>query len=256
MSQRRRHNGAHRPKLFINFGFLNPQSLKTRVTLVTLLVLLLSFGALGTYAGRVMREDLGRHLGEQQFATVSLLAAQVNQELTDRLGALEMVASGRLERRGNPERAGIPSAAAAAHANHLILLAEDNEINRDVMKEQLRLLGYRCELAEDGAIALQMWQTNPGRYALLLTDCHMPHLDGFELTAAIRAAEPAGTHLPIIAATANAIQGEDQRCRERGMDDYLSKPLRMNELAPMLQKWLPEPASGATPSSPIVPINQ
>jgi hypothetical protein len=69
----------------------------------------------------------------------------------------------------------------------------------------------------------------------------MPHLDGFGLTAAIRQAEPQGTHLPIIAITANAMQGEAQRCRERGMDDYLSKPLRMQELAAMLEKWLPEP---------------
>jgi CheY-like chemotaxis protein len=84
-----------------------------------------------------------------------------------------------------------------------------------------------------------MWQANPGRYALLLSDCHMPNLDGCGLTEAIRQAEPHGARLPIIAVTANAMQGEAQRCRERGMDDYLSKPLRMTELAPMLEKWLP-----------------
>jgi PAS domain S-box-containing protein len=159
--------------------------------------------------------------------------------LHDDLTHVIAVASGRLERRSSPERVGVPSAAVAVHANHLILLAEDNETNREVMQEQLRLLGYRCELADDGAIALQMWQANPGRYALLLTDCHMPHLDGFGLTAAIRTREPIGTRLPIIAATANAMQGEAERCREHGMDDYLSKPLRMIELAPMLTKWLP-----------------
>jgi PAS domain S-box-containing protein len=121
----------------------------------------------------------------------------------------------------------------------LVLLAEDNETNREVIHEQLRLQGYTCEMAEDGALALALWQNNPGRYALLLTDCHMPNLDGFGLTAAIRAQEPAGTRLPIIAVTANAMQGEGQRCRDRGMDDYLSKPLRMTELAAMLNKWLP-----------------
>jgi hypothetical protein len=77
----------------MSLRFLYPRSLKTRVTLATLLVLLLCIGVLGTYAGRVMREDLGQHLGEQQFATVSLLAAQIDQELTDRLIALEMVAA-------------------------------------------------------------------------------------------------------------------------------------------------------------------
>ena len=137
-----------------------------------------------------------------------------------------------------------PTVEDAAQTQCLILLAEDNEINRDVMQEQLRLLGYTCEMAEDGAIALTMWHANPQRYALLLSDCHMPNLDGFGLTAAIRAAETAGTHLPIIAITANAMQGEAQRCLARGMDGYLSKPLRMTELAPMLEKWLPAPVVG------------
>ena len=142
------------------------------------------------------------------------------------------------ERRSS-QRPAAPTAEEAAQTHCLILLAEDSETNRDVMREQLRLLGYTCEVAADGAIALQMWHAKPGRYALLLSDCHMPNLDGFGLTEAIRNTEPTGTHLPIIAITANAMQGEAQRCRERGMDDYLSKPLRMNELGPMLHKWLP-----------------
>jgi len=130
-----------------------------------------------------------------------------------------------------------PTVEEALLAGQLILLAEDNETNREVMLEQLRLLGYAAEVAEDGVAALEMWRS--GRYALLLTDCHMPNMDGFELTAAIRRAEPDDTHLPIIAITANAMQGEAQRCLARGMDDYLSKPLRLNELRPMLAKWLP-----------------
>ena len=143
------------------------------------------------------------------------------------------------------QRLAAPSIEQAVQTQRLILLAEDNETNRDVMQEQLHLLGYVCEVAEDGAIALRMWQSNPGRYALLLSDCHMPNLDGFGLTEAIRGAEPAGTRLPIIAVTANAMQGEDMRCIERGMDDYLSKPLRMNELAAMLNKWFPQAEWGA-----------
>ncbi|MBC3881497.1 PAS domain S-box protein [Undibacterium sp. LX40W] len=119
----------------------------------------------------------------------------------------------------------------------LILLAEDNETNREVLMEQLRLLGYAAESAEDGEVALRMWRS--GRYALLLTDCHMPNMDGFELTAAVREIEGEEKRSPIIAITANAMQGEAQRCRERGMDDYLSKPLRLNELRTMMQKWLP-----------------
>ena len=144
-----------------------------------------------------------------------------------------------------PPRQRAPSTEEALTRQQLILLAEDNETNRDVMQAQLGLLGYAAEVAENGLLALQMWRSR--RYALLLTDCHMPTMDGFELTQAIRQAEPAGTHLPIIAITANAMQGEAQRCRARGMDDYLSKPLRLKELGPMLLKWLPlSPAATAT----------
>jgi PAS domain S-box-containing protein len=120
-----------------------------------------------------------------------------------------------------------------------ILLAEDNETNRDLISEQLRILGYNAEVAEDGVEALEKWRT--GRFALLLTDCYMPNMDGFELTSAIRAEEPALTRLPIIAVTGNAMLGEAQRCLTAGMDDYLSKPMRMQELGDILAKWLPLP---------------
>jgi PAS domain S-box-containing protein len=157
------------------------------------------------------------------------------------------IASGRLTRidQDNPHkrRRSVHRAASSVEesvqTHSLILVAEDNETNQDVIREQLRRLGYACEVAPDGAIALQMWKADPNRFALLLSDCHMPNLDGFELTEAIRASESAGVHLPIIAVTANAMQGEAQRCFERGMDDYLSKPMRMQNLAAMLHKWLP-----------------
>ena len=136
-----------------------------------------------------------------------------------------------------------PTQEQALRNGQLILLAEDNETNRDVLQQQLNLLGYTCEVAEDGAQALNMWRAGqaqvPQRYGLLLTDCHMPNLDGFGLTEAIRQAETSGNRLPIVAITANAMQGEAQRCRERGMDDYVSKPLRMQDLAAVLEKWLP-----------------
>jgi PAS domain S-box-containing protein len=148
------------------------------------------------------------------------------------------------------QRPTAPTVEEATQANRLILLAEDNETNRDVMREQLRLLGYACEVAEDGAIALHMWQASPTRFALLLSDCHMPNLDGFGLTKAIRRAEPTGSRLPIIAVTANAMQGEAQRCRQRGMDDYLSKPLQMNELRATLDKWLPAFAHSPVADTP------
>ena len=129
------------------------------------------------------------------------------------------------------------SRAQAAANGHLILLAEDNETNRDVLMQQLRLLGYCADVAEDGRIALEKWRN--GHYGLLLTDCHMPNMDGFALTEAIRQSEDAGRSAPIIAITANAMHGEARRCLDAGMSDYLSKPLRLQELGPMLAKWLP-----------------
>ncbi len=134
-------------------------------------------------------------------------------------------------------RTPVPRKEQAAASNTLILLADDDETNREVISAQLRLLGYAVEVADDGVTALEQWRT--GRFALLLTDCHMPLMSGFDLTALIRFEEGSGPRKPIIAVTANAMQGENQRCLDSGMDDYLSKPLRMTELGTMLAKWLP-----------------
>ncbi|GAB4402602.1 MAG: hypothetical protein OHK0048_20610 [Rhodoferax sp.] len=126
-----------------------------------------------------------------------------------------------------------------------LLLVEDNETNRDVLLEQLRLLGYAADAACDGAQALQAWRGTG--YDLVLTDCHMPIMDGFQLTAAIRQAEQGRRHTPIVAITANALAGEAQRCRAAGMDDYLAKPIRMVDLAATLSRWLgPGPAVAET----------
>jgi CheY-like chemotaxis protein len=130
-----------------------------------------------------------------------------------------------------------PSREEAVASGQLILVAEDNETNRDVLIQQLRLLGYFADVAEDGRAALALWRS--GQYGLLLTDCHMPHMDGFALTQQIRMAEDPDKRLPIIAITANAMQGEARRCLDAGMSDYMSKPLRLQELGPMLAKWLP-----------------
>ncbi|MBB4265858.1 PAS domain S-box protein [Roseospira visakhapatnamensis] len=141
-----------------------------------------------------------------------------------------------------------PSLEAARAAGHLILVAEDNVTNQDVIRRQLALLGFACEVAQDGVEALALIRT--GHHALLLSDCHMPRMDGFALTAAVRALEhdrrddgPA-RRLPIIAITANALQGEADRCLAAGMDDYLSKPLEMGKLKAMLSKWMPRGAKG------------
>ncbi|HRQ06221.1 MAG TPA: response regulator, partial [Nitrosomonas halophila] len=102
---------------------------------------------------------------------------------------------------------------------------------------QLALLGVEAEVAENGQKALERWQQ--GDFALLLTDVHMPLMDGYVLSAAIRAEEvrTGRGHLPIIALTANVLQGEIDHCKAAGMDDYLAKPVQLAVLQKTLQKW-------------------
>ena len=118
-----------------------------------------------------------------------------------------------------------------------ILVAEDNEINKIVIEKQLTQLGYQPKIVSDGLAALEEWTT--GEYDLLLSDCHMPRLDGFGLSEKIRAIEfKENRHrLPIIAITANALIGEAERCYAAGMDDYLSKPVKMSELKETIERW-------------------
>lgn len=118
----------------------------------------------------------------------------------------------------------------------LLLIAEDNEINQRVVLRQLAMLGLRADVAEDGREAFERWRR--GDYALLLTDLHMPRMDGYELSIAIRAAEAGRRRIPIIALTANALKGEAKHCREAGMDDYLTKPVQLAHLKATLERWL------------------
>ncbi|MFZ4536776.1 PAS domain S-box protein [Propionivibrio sp.] len=119
----------------------------------------------------------------------------------------------------------------------LILIAEDNEINQKVILQQLNLLGQAVVIANNGREALSLWKS--GDFGILITDLHMPGMDGYELTAAIRAAESGNTRMPIIAFTANVLKGEVERCLAMGMDDYVSKPVQLVNLISMLEKWLP-----------------
>ncbi|MFN4163351.1 MAG: ATP-binding protein [Ferrovibrio sp.] len=131
-----------------------------------------------------------------------------------------------------------PDIEIARAANALILVAEDNPTNRLVIEQMLARMGYACEIGDHGAAALALYAR--GGHGLLLTDFHMPEMDGFELTARIRALEADGRpRLPIIALTADALTGTEQQCLEAGMDGYLSKPVNSRALAAMLETWLP-----------------
>jgi len=133
-----------------------------------------------------------------------------------------------------------PSIDEARNAGALVLVAEDSKTNQFVIKNQLARLGIACEIHNDGHDAWGALSHDPTRYGLLLTDCHMPFIDGYKLTGLLRDQEIAtGRRLPVIALTANALAGEAEICRAAGMDDYLSKPTNLEKLNEMLRKWLP-----------------
>ncbi len=143
--------------------------------------------------------------------------------------------------------------------NVRILLAEDNTINQEVALAILKKLGYRADIAVDGLEAIDALSRVP--YDLVLMDCQMPEMDGFDATQRIRAGSGVlNQRVPIIAMTANAMQGDRERCINAGMDDYLSKPVQPRELAEMLDRWLfsarkardsqKAPSSEAAPAPP------
>jgi len=120
-----------------------------------------------------------------------------------------------------------------------VLLAEDNIVNQKVAVRILQRLQVEVEVVRNGREAVQAAAARP--FDLILMDCQMPEMDGFQATAAIRAAEFPPKRTPIIALTANAMQGDRERCFDAGMDDYLPKPVRSDELARILDKWAAVP---------------
>jgi len=132
-----------------------------------------------------------------------------------------------------------PPRDAAFNADALVLVAEDNETNRLVIRKLLGRLGYACDIAENGKVALEKL-TRPG-HGLLLTDFNMPEMDGRELTQAVRAEEAKKGlgRLPVVALTADAMAGAEAACLEAGMDAYLTKPIDSVKLASLLAQMLP-----------------
>jgi PAS domain S-box-containing protein len=125
-----------------------------------------------------------------------------------------------------------------------VLLVEDNTVNQKVAAKMLRKLGCRVDVAPNGVEALDM--TGRTAYDLVFMDCLMPEMDGFAATARIRERGDAGGRLPIIAMTANAMQGDRENCLAAGMDDYVTKPVDLAHLGQVIKRWLSPAPEGAT----------
>jgi CheY-like chemotaxis protein/HPt (histidine-containing phosphotransfer) domain-containing protein len=138
-------------------------------------------------------------------------------------------------------RRAAPDVDAAVAEGTLVLVVDDHPTNRMLLKRQLNILGYAAETADNGVDALGAWRA--ARFGLVITDCHMPEMDGYDLARSIRDEEGrnGGRHTPILACTANVLEGEAEACLAAGMDGYVAKPVELGALLKALDRWLPLP---------------
>jgi CheY-like chemotaxis protein/HPt (histidine-containing phosphotransfer) domain-containing protein len=132
-------------------------------------------------------------------------------------------------------------------AEVLVLVAEDHPVNQEVALLQLQQLGIAAHAVANGREALEALKRTP--YTLVLMDCQMPEMDGYEATRQLRRAEAdTGKHVPVIAMTAHAMQGDRETCLAAGMDDYISKPVSIDRLRAALYQWLPRAPAAPEPA--------
>ena len=177
-----------------------------------------------------MESEIGK--GTTMILTLPMPVASA-EELPQAAAQVESTRDATLGRRE------APTIEEAEREGTLVLVVDDHPINRLVLMRQVTLLGYATETANDGREALEKWKS--GRFPLVITDCNMPEMDGYELARSIRALERPPARTAIIACTANALRGEAENCFAAGMDDYISKPVEISRLRTKMDQWLPLP---------------
>ena len=178
---------------------------------------------LGRLQDDVIRTQMFPMLPSEITRSIGILSGLVpDDEPVKPITRVEDLTQDQLERRGTKK----------------LLVVEDNEINQIVIQKQLELLGYSAEVAQNGSEALILIQKQ--NYDVVLTDCHMPVMDGFEMSRKIREFEASEglKRVPIIAITANALKGDADKCFAAGMDDYIAKPIEVKKLDAKLNGFL------------------
>jgi signal transduction histidine kinase/DNA-binding response OmpR family regulator len=201
---------------------------------------------LASYADRT-RSAEARVLGIRRVLTKPVRRAQLRDALLAALGEDDAA---------TPHAAAPTTAVAvdapAAAGRPRILVAEDNPVNQQLARAMLLRLGHQADCVGNGVEAVESVARVP--YDLVLMDCQMPVMDGFEATRTIREREGDARHTVIVAVTANAMTGDRERCLAAGMDDYLAKPFRAADLSRVLERWVPATsavaAAGEPPPSP------
>lgn len=194
-------------------------------------------------------EDIAKDIDLIGCLTKPLRASRLFDAIVEAASRLRMDSPPRLEQ--SPPTAAPREEVRSSYAGKRVLVTDDNEINRLVASELLSVAGFECDMAETGKEAFEKVMTK--RFDMVLMDCEMPEMDGFEATGKIREWEKKVSipTIPIIALTANAVLGDRQRCIEAGMNDYVTKPLDRKELFASIDRLLfPETQTPTTtPSS-------
>ncbi|GJM21772.1 MAG: hypothetical protein DHS20C15_16870 [Planctomycetota bacterium] len=124
-----------------------------------------------------------------------------------------------------------------------VLIVEDNKVNQLVARRMVERLGYQTHVVDNGKLALDALSDNA--YALVLMDCQMPVMDGYEATMEIRRREPPNQHLPIVALTAHVLDNNREQCLGVGMDDFVAKPVTNTQLKDVLDRWMQPPVDAS-----------